>query len=350
MENTNNQNIYCVSLSKNGKTTSLAATETNGIPDMVKTNFISWVDIVTDEIEKTANKISPELGFSKDFLLKVFSNDKPRYEDFDSELAIIIPSITVSGFIVKLNSLYILVKENLVLTIHSKEVQRFVRLRRYGKVMLGKLNPKHKAEDNLSLLFIRLIDENNDRNFDYLKEIQEHSDSISSKLADPKFSRTQISKEIHKMKHALISYLSGLWITVDVLNSFKYGDAKLFTDDEVILGKFGNVVDSVSHQISLAEHLSAVLSSGFEVLQSIYNNQLQILNNRIALLMAYLTIVGTAVLVPNTLATALSGTIFNLGPKDANWYIILLVASTIISTVLAYVIVKRAGLLPERPE
>ena len=28
---------------------------------MVKTNFISWVDIVTDEIEKQQTKISPEL-------------------------------------------------------------------------------------------------------------------------------------------------------------------------------------------------------------------------------------------------------------------------------------------------
>ena len=66
--------------------------------------------------------------------------------------------------------------------------------------------------------------------------------------------------------------------------------------------------------------------------------------------MVYLTIVGTAVLVPNTLATALSGTIFNLGPKDANWYITLLVASTIISTVLVYVIVKERDCYPERPE
>jgi magnesium transporter len=36
-------------------------------------------------------------------------------------------------------------------------------------------------------------------------------------------------------------------------------------------------------------------------MQSIYNNQLQSLNNRFALMTAYLTVLGTAFLVPNTI-------------------------------------------------
>ena len=84
---------------------------------------------------------------------------KPRYEDFDSELAIIIPSITVSGFIVKLNSSYILVKEKSSFDNTFQRSPEVVRLRRYGKVSAWQiLNPKHNAEDNLSLLFIRPID------------------------------------------------------------------------------------------------------------------------------------------------------------------------------------------------
>lgn len=39
-------------------------------------------------------------------------------------------------------------------------------------------------------------------------------------------------------------------------------------------------------------------------MQSIYNNQLQSLNNRFALVTAYLTVLGTAFLVPNTIATS----------------------------------------------
>jgi len=49
--------------------------------------------------------------------------------------------------------------------------------------------------------------------------------------------------------------------------------------------------------------MSNVLSSGLEVRQSIYNNQLQNLNNRYALVTAYLTVLGTGFLVPNTIAT-----------------------------------------------
>jgi magnesium transporter len=152
------------------------------------------------------------------------------------------------------------------------------------------------------------------------------------------------------MKHALITYLNGLWETVDVLNTLRYGDPEILTDDPKILQRLGGLVVEVNYQIGLAEHMSEVLASGLEVMQSIYNNQLQVLNNKLALLVAYLTVIGTAVLVPNTLATALSNPAFQMGPEDAGWYIALLAGSTILSTLIAYWWVKSRGLLPEKPD
>lgn len=145
------------------------------------------------------------------------------------------------------------------------------------------------------------------------------------------------------MKHALIIYLGGLWATVDALNSLRYGDANLLTDDPKLLNRMSGLLGEVNTQIGLAEHLSEVLASGLEVLQSIYNNQLQILNNRLALTVAYLTIVGTAVLVPNTLATILSGSMWQLSADFQGPYIILLAVSTIVATALAWWTVKRMG-------
>lgn len=111
------------------------------------------------------------------------------------------------------------------------------------------------------------------------------------------------------------------------------------------------LVEQVHSQISMAEHLSDVLASGLEVLQSIYNNQLQILNNRLAMLVGYLTIIGTALLVPNTIATVMSQTnIFTFGPGDLWWYLTLLVVSTIVATIFSWWAVKRMRLLPERPD
>jgi magnesium transporter len=64
--------------------------------------------------------------------------------------------------------------------------------------------------------------------------------------------------------------------------------------------------------------------------------------------MTYLTIIGTAVLVPNTLATILGNSAFAMEPKDVGWYWALLVGSTIVSTALAYWWVKRQGWLPKK--
>jgi magnesium transporter len=150
------------------------------------------------------------------------------------------------------------------------------------------------------------------------------------------------------MKHALITYLDALWETVDVLHDLRYGDANLLTNEPLLLNRIELLAGDVSRQIGLAEHMSDVLASGLEVLQSIYNNQLQVMNNRMALLMTYLTILGTAVLVPNTLATILSNPAFNMGPQDSGWYIALLVVSTVIATIGAFWWVKKSGLIPKK--
>ncbi|MDD1717290.1 MAG: CorA family divalent cation transporter, partial [Methanoregulaceae archaeon] len=100
----------------------------------------------------------------------------------------------------------------------------------------------------------------------------------------------------------------------------------------------------------LAEHMSEVLASGLEVLQSIYNNQLQVLNNRLALLVGYLTIIGTALLVPNTIATVAGNMMFQFTPRDQNWYLSIIIGSTIVATILSWWIVKKKGLLPRTYE
>lgn len=227
-------------------------------------------------------------------------------------------------------------------------MKRFFRLRRYARVFMRKIKTPLSKPDKLTHVLIRIIDENNARNFDHLREIESNADKLSEKLSDVNTPREAIGKNIHEMKHALIMYLTGLWETVDVLNTLRYGDPELLTDDPKLLQRLGSLVVEVNYQIGLAEHLSEVLASGLEVMQSIYNNQLQILNNKMALLVAYLTVIGTAVLVPNTIATALSNPAFQMGPQDVGWYSALLVLSTIVSTLVAYLWVKSRGLLPEK--
>lgn len=148
------------------------------------------------------------------------------------------------------------------------------------------------------------------------------------------------------MKHSLISYLNALWRTLDVLNSLRHGDADTITDNNKVLVKIGLLADDVNRQISTAEHTSDVLASGLEVLQSLYNNQLQTLNNRMTLAVAWLTILGTALLVPNTIAT-FYGSIQGLDDKNLIWYTTITIVATINATMLAYWWVQKKVIMPK---
>jgi len=63
-----------------------------------------------------------------------------------------------------------------------------------------------------------------------------------------------------------------------VINSLRYGDAETITDNQKLLQHIGILGDDINRQIALSEHMSEVLVSGLEVIQTIYNNQLQMLN------------------------------------------------------------------------
>ncbi len=342
---------FCVSLCRDGTTVEKEARAVDEFLELVKSSQVSWVDYICDDLRNEgAKKIAMDLGFSEQLIVPLLKSSRSGYEDLDTEMGFLIPAILVNGFNVRIEYLLILLRNNLVATIHTTEVKRFFRLRRYAKIYMKKIKPAVTSEDRVTTVLIRVLDENNSRNFDHLREIEENSDLVSEKLSKVETPRDEIGHDIHAMKHALITYLSGLWETVDVLNALRYGDPELLTDDPKLLQRLSGLVVEVNYQIGLAEHLSDVLASGLEVMQSIYNNQLQVLNNKLAYIVAYLTIIGTAVLVPNTIATALSNPAYDLKPADAGWYSVLLLLSTVVATFLSYWWVKSTGMLPKKAD
>lgn len=341
---------FCVYQKKGGEIVRLQSRDLGDLARRVQNASLAWVDYLIDDISLDMPQAAAAFGFSDTLVKSMLKVTRSGYEDLENEIGISIPAITVTGFDVRLNQLIILMKKNLILTMHTTEVKRFFRLRRYAETMVRKLPKDAPQADRLTLLLIRILDESNTRNFDHLQEIEEHGDKLSEQLADPKTPREIVGPQIYKMKHALVTYLSGLWATTDALNSLRYGDAKLITDNQHITDRITGLMGEVHSQIGLAEHMSDVLASGLEVLQSIYNNQLQILNNRLALLVAYLTIIGTALLVPNTIATVASNSMFNFTPRDEGWYIATILVSTVVATIISWLVVKRMGLLPKSPD
>lgn len=340
---------FCAALC-NGEVKCRDSDDLDDLCPMIENSSLTWIDYIVDDFENDIVDMAVKLGFSEGLVKRFDSREKSAYEDFGIEMGIMVPAIRVNEFNVMLNPLLILMRGNVLVTLHTSETIRFFRVRRYAESLIKKIPERMLQTDKMTMLLIRIIDENNARNFDHLQEIEENGDELSHVLANPKTPRDIISRDIYQMKHALIEYLGGLWATVDVLNSLHHGDAELLTDDPKILERLSDLISQVHDQIGLAEHLSEVLASGLEVLQSIYNNQLQILNNRLAMLAGYLAIIGTALLVPNTIATIAGNTAFGFTEKDAPWYMAFLLVSTVVATVTAWFLVRKFSLLPKNPE
>jgi len=343
---------FCVSLSTDGRVTMQDADSPECFLKDLRNSLLAWVDYRTADFTRDVRSGAAALGFSVQLVDALVDNPRLLYEDYAVEMGIKLPSIQIrvnDKIDVQNHLTLLLLRRNFILTVHPILVdRRFTRLRRYSETIFKKVPIDICAEDKLTTLLIRIIDQNNDRNFEHLRQIEGRGDELNKNLMDPQTPRTLLGPQIYNMKHALITYLDALWETVDVLHDLRYGDAELLSNDASLLNRLGYLADDVSRQIGLAEHMSDVLASGLEVLQSIYNNQLQAMNNRMALLMTYLTVLGTAVLVPNTLATIFSNSAFAMGPQDIGWYVTLLVVSTVLATLLTFLWVKRSGFIPKK--
>ncbi len=312
---------------------------------LLQSSQLAWVDFGVEDVYRDGQRIAQICGFTEGLARRLLSDDKSNYYDFNEEFGMRFPSVQVEAFEVRVVPMVVFVREGFVLTIHAQTSNRLVKFSRYADSFFKKIPKDAGAPEQLTILLARIINENNDRNFDYLRELEEQGDALSSKLVQNEVERAQIGKDVYKMKHALIRYLDTLWASLDVINSLRHGDPSLLTNDKDILRQFTLMADDINRQIQLSEHMSSVLVSGLEVMQTIYNNQLQMLNNRMTHVMTWLTVLGTAVLVPNTLATVMSS-LSDLEPLHHVWYISILILSTIVATVGAYWWVKHKARLP----
>jgi magnesium transporter len=353
---------FCASLDSLGKTFKVEAESPSQFLDTIGQSVVSWVDYITDDPAKDLPVLAAKMGFSELFIQNVTGGHQLNYQDFDSELFMRLPSIQIRGNDVQAYPLLFLIKKSLVFTIHMRLVdKRFIRLRRYSDVIMRRIPIDMRPEDKLTILMSRIIDTNNDSNFRHLRVIEEFGDDLNKDLMEPNTDRTQLAPKIYEMKHALIVYMNALWESADVLHAIRYGDAELLTDNEKVLNKVSFLADEVKSQLGLSEHMSEVLASGIEATQAIYNNQLTVsnnqltiannqltkMNNRFAMLAAYLAIVGTALLIPNTIATMLGNSVWVYGPSDFGLYITLIVGATIVGSLIMWFWIKKQDLLPK---
>ena len=339
--------FFVISLTSKNKTNKIHSKNFRDLKKAINSKKLSWINCCVDNLEKKSFEIADCFGFSENLIVDLLSKHMSAYMDLDSELGIVLPAVKVRNLTVSNSKIIILIKKNLVISIHSKKVTRFMRFTNYAETFIKKMPFALSSQDKITILLNRLIDKNNEKNFENLRLIEEEGEKISGSLVNKEVSREHVGADIYHMKQSLIKYLGSLWDSLDVINNLRYGDSELISDDKKILADISSLASEIKTQIGLTEHMSEVLSSGLEVIQSIYNNQLQIMNNRLAFMVTWLTVLGTAVLVPNTLAT-----IFGIPSisEHLNWIttIIILVASTILSAVFSYWFIRQR--LPSRIE
>jgi len=326
--------FMCVMLKPDGQVVKITDRPLDECLKLIESGDVAWFDYTTLDLEKDLEKVAASAGLSQLPIPKLLSGFYSSYEDADTELGMMFPAVSVKDMDVKVRPLVILMKSNFIMTVHDEDVNRLMKFARYAPTFMKKIKEDNNV-DRITRIMERIIDENNDRNFEYLREIEKHGDDISRRLIDEHLDKRIVAQEIYNMKHILITYLNVLWASKDVIESLRYGDADLITDDEKLLGRIGILSDNIERHIELSEQMSNVLSSGLEVMQTIYNNKLQTMNNRFAIVTAYLTVFGTAFLWPNTIATVVGSLGWDLSSVQTE-YILFLIVSTIIATVISF--------------
>jgi magnesium transporter len=337
---------FMVSVAK-GKPTRMDAPR---IHDMVRSLHeadVAWLNFEVDDLMQDAQRIASVLGFSGTLIESLMRTGLSEYEDRDTELGLMLPMIRIENLEVSVQPLLVLVRDNFVLTIYTRgKVTRFRKFARYAETAMRKIPQDYTTPDKLTVLLTRILDENNTRNFDGIRRIEDQGEKIAGDLIREDIDRKSMAPRIYAMKRALIEYLDALWSSLDVIQSLRHGDAELVSDDDQLLARVALLGDDVQRHIQLSEHMSEVLSGGLEVMQSIYNNQLQSLNNRMSFVITWLTVLGTAVLVPNTIATIFSAWPGGTPIDDPRIYFLVMATSTLTATVVAWIWVRRRAPLP----
>ena len=316
--------------------------------ELAAAGFFTWVDHTSADIKEAAI-VAEDFGFSCSLMNSLKSDKLSEYVDQDTELGMRIPSVRVERPEPEIEPTYFLVRDNLILTIHGVETSHLAQFSRYADAYLRKMLSTVTLSERRTMFLIRLLDENCNDHFDQLRFIEDHADAVGGELSEMDAHIKDVGKHIFQVKHITIVYLSTLWHLLDVINSLRYGDAELIDNNQKILGRMNLMSEDISRQVELSEAMSEVLVSGMDVLQALYSNQLMIVNNRMVLALTWMTVLGTSLLVPNTLATIFAYVI-GLDFDIMIWSVLVIIMATATMSSLAYWWTKSWTVVPRSPD
>ena len=326
------KDLKLAAISEDGSPIKNHLSDLNDIMPSIKKNSLSWIECVVDNVESGSKEIAKEFGIPLE-PAAVLGGYYSNYEDAGDVLGITVPLINFSSGIVRPSSVLIYIAKDKIISIHDEEAEKLLRLSGFSDAILKKLpHSKESWADRQTILFARIIDEISERNYDTLRLIVEKAQMLEIEMSDESTMSKDVAAEMSKIKRAIITFLTAIWATHTTVHSLRYGDPEMLSDKDEILSRFDIILADLDRQIQLAEQVMEVLSTGVNAIQTN-------ITNRLSMIILWLTVIGTAVLVPNTLAT-----IFAIIPNANSIFIELasiLIISTIGASAIAYISAKR---------
>src|SRR5512135_261676 len=123
---------FCIVLYQDGRVERLIDRPLEEYLSAISAASIAWIDCSTTDDDTQIEQISQVAGFSKIPIPKLTSGFYSAYEDYDTELGIMLPSATVKGDKLKVHPLFVLIRDNVILTVHSEAINRLLRFSRYA--------------------------------------------------------------------------------------------------------------------------------------------------------------------------------------------------------------------------
>jgi magnesium transporter len=286
-----------------------------------------WLDFVVDDISLGTKEVVEKMNLPVE-PSSLFSGYLSNYEDKVEILGLMIPVVKFEERKLTTTNLLIYTRRDQIVTIHD-EYMGHLKLEQYSDVFMKKL-PMLESDwgERTTLLLARIIDEISERNFRILGSIIEQADLIQNTLLES--GAREVSFELFEMKRSMITFLNVTWSIHDLVHSLRYGDAEMISDREEVLAKFEPIISELGREVSIAQQIADSVATTVNVLQTD-------ISNKMTTLLIWLTIIGTAVLVPNTLATIYGIPFLPLNQALHSPMIVYsLIATTIISTLVAY--------------
>ena len=297
---------------------------------------VAWVNCIVADVRADAERLAPDFGFNVNLVREMLLGRYSSFVDNDTQAGMMLPTVQIIKGVVTAYPVLILLREGLIVTIQDRHISRFAAFARYAEAHLRKIPAEWSRIDKMSTILLRLIDENNERNYRGIKELAGVIDNLGKLLADQHLGFERISKATYELKHSVTVYQSTIWENYETLRAIQHGDAHLVSNRPESLSMLDNLIEENSWYIQLGENLTLILGSGVEAMQDYHAINLLRFNNIVSFTSTWLSVLGTMFLIPNTIATGMANTAYPMGPGDAWWYTIMLVSVTLASCGLVY--------------